>query len=320
MIIDECTIEKGSVYAKLTLESSDIAVAGSVQGAVKSALEALTQEKGIPALNYTRVTAMDDQPDGSVCITLEAVIPPTVILGPYKGVVVDIGHCEDFEQAAIEAAARNLRVAVPELMIQRKIDSILLEKQTELIESLSLNTLADIRAVLDDVNETAKLRLDDETLWKLAMNAAENYISLNAQDIGSFVAAFEGLTAADDESIVRAAERRAHLRGRLPAEQIAQEVFDAWLHTEHKSLEQWREEQRESAELMSRIDLLLAAVAEEEKLDASAEEFEQALNDLAAQYQMRPDDVLAAVGGDAIRHHIKMTKANQIIVDNAKNA
>ena len=46
---------------------------------------------------------------------------------------------------------------------------------------------------------------------------------------------------------------------------------------------------------------------------------ERAARDLAAQYQMSVDDVIAAVGADAIRHHIRMTKANQIIVENARN-
>lgn len=319
MIINNCTIEKGSVYAAITLEREDVSAAGSADGAVKAALEVLTREQSLPALIYVRVTAMDEQPDGSIRVTLEGVITPTVVLGPYRGVEVDVGHCEDFEQAALEAAARNLRVAVPELMIQRKIDTVLFEKQTELIESLSMNTLADIRAILEDLNAAHSLGLDDAALWKIALTAAENYIAMNTQDIGAFVSAFDGLTTADGESIVRAAERRAYSRGQLPAEQIAQNVFDAWLHTEGKTLTQWREEQREYGELMCRIDLLLSAVADEEQLDASPDEVERALYDLAAQYQMNTADVLAAVGEASIRHHIRMTKANQIIVENAKN-
>ncbi len=34
---------------------------------------------------------------------------------------------------------------------------------------------------------------------------------------------------------------------------------------------------------------------------------------------MSVDNILATVGADAIRHHIRMTKANQIIVENAGN-
>ena len=265
------------------------------------------------------MTAMDECGDGGIDVRFEGAIAPDVILGQYKGVEVDVGHCEDFEEAALQAAARNIRAAVPELMIQRKIDSALLEKETELLESLSLNTLADIRAIIGDLNGTLSLGLDDVQLWEKAVAAAESYIGMGMQDIGAFTQAFDGILDVDEESIVRAAERRAYARGELAAEQVASEVFAAYLCTEGKSLEQWREEQHDSAEAQCRADLLLGAVADAENITATPEELERAAYDLAAQYQMPVEAVISAVGEDAIRHHIRMTKANQIIVDNARN-
>lgn len=319
MTITNCKIDRGSVYADILLTPADIAAAGSPQEAVKTALAALAQENGLAPLIYTRVTAMDAQPDGSLAVSLEGAIPPEVILGPYLGVEVDIGHCEDFEDAALHAAAKNLRVVVPELVIQRKIDTALLEKESELLESLSLNTLADIRAIIADLNDTLDLGLDDEEMWAKALKAAENYIGMGMQDIGAFAQSFDGVLDVDAQDIVRAAERRAYARGGLPAERIAEDVFEAWLRTEGKTREAWRDEQREYAELLSRVDFLLAAVADEEGITAEDDELERAARDLAAQYQMSVDDVIAAVGADAIRHHIRMTKANQIIVENARN-
>ena len=299
MTITNCKIDRGSVYADILLAPADIAAADSPQEAVKAALSALAQENGLAPLIYTRVTAMDAQPDGSLAVSLEGAIPPEVILGSYLGVEVDIGHCEDFEDAALHAAAKNLRVVVP--------------------ESLSLNTLADIRAIIADLNDALDLELDDEEMWAKALKAAENYIGMGMQDIGAFAQSFDGVLDVDAQDIVRAAERRAYARGGLPAEQIAEDVFDAWLRTEGKTREAWRAEQREYAELLSRVDFLLAAVADEEGITAEDDELERAARDLAAQYQMSVDDVLAAVGADAIRHHIRMTKANQIIVENARN-
>ena len=208
---------------------------------------------------------------------------------------------------------------MPELVIQRKIDTALLEKESELLESLSLNTLADIRAIIADLNDALDLGLDDEEMWAKALKAAENYIGMSMQDIGAFAQSFDGVLDVDAQDIVRAAERRAYARGGLPAERIAEDVFDAWLRTEGKTREAWRAEQREYAELLSRVDFLLAAVADEEGITAEDDELERAARDLAAQYQMSVDDVIAAVGADAIRHHIRMTKANQIIVENARN-
>lgn len=318
MKILHSTIDKGSVYARLLIESDELAQGGSVQTAVSAAIDGFTADNGLPGLIYTRVTAMDEA-DSGLEISFEGAVPPQVILGPYLGVEVDIGHNEDFDDAAILAAAKNLRAAVPELMIQRKIDGAMLEKQTELLESLSLNTLADIRAVLRDLNGALSLGFDEELIWQKAMQAAENYIGMNMQDVRAFAHAFDGVIGADEESIVRAAERRAYQRGGLAAEQIAQEVFEAYLHTEGKTVEAWREELRESAETMCRIDLLLAAVADEEGLTAADDEIERAAGDLAAQYHMPVDEVIAAVGAEAIRHHIRISKANQLIVENSRN-
>ncbi len=319
MTITNCTVDRGSVYADILLAPADAAAAGSRQEAVRTALAALAQEKGLAPLIYIRVTAMDAQPDGSLAISLEGAIPPEVVLGQYLGVEVDIGHCEDFEDAALHAAAKNLRVAVPEIIIRRKIDSALLEKETELLDSLSLNTLADVRAIIAELNDTLSLDLDDEEIWRKAMKVAENYIGMGMQDIGAFVQAFDGVLDVDAQDIVRAAERRAYARGEMHAAQIADEVFDAWLRTEGKTREAWRAEQREYAELLGRVDFLLAAVADEEGVTADDEELKRAVRDLAAQYQMNEDEVLASAGADAIRYHIRMTKANRIIVENAKN-
>ncbi len=319
MKTNEFKLDKGSVYATFTLDSNDITKAGSAQEAVKLALDTLTTEHKTPALIYTRVTAMNELSDGSIEVSADGAIPPEVILGPYLGVEVDVGHNESFEEAAVIAAARNLRMVVPEVLIERKIDSTLLENETALLDSLSLNTLADIHAIISELNKSLTLCLDDDAVWSKSMTAAENYIGMGMQDIGAFAQSFEGVIAVDAETIVRAAEKRAYARAELSAEQIAEEVFDAWLHTEGITRRQWRDAQRESAELVCRIDFLLAAVADEEGITVDDEEVTNAVRDLAAQYMMNPDDVLATVGEEAIRHHIRISKANQVIVDNAKN-
>lgn len=317
MEITQFKLDRGSVYAEFILSSADICASGTPQGAVKAAIDEMASAKGIPSLIYTRVTAMEERPDDALFIRMEGAIPPEVILGPYIGVTVDIGHCEDFEEAAIQAAAKNIRVVLPELMVQRKIDSLLLDQERGLLESLSLNTLADIRAIILDLNDTLSLNLDDESVWAKAMKAAENYIGMGMQDIGAFTQAFDGVLDVDGESIVRAAERRAYARGGLSAESVADDVFEGWLKTENKTRDQWREEQREQAELMCRIDLMLAAVADEEKFDATQEELEQAVNTFATQYQMRPDEIIATVGLESIRYQIRISKATQCIAENA---
>ena len=96
MKVLESSIDRGSVYAQVNISAADIAAAGSTQGAVKAAIDAFTAENGLPALIYVRVTAMDECGDGGIDVRFEGAIAPDVILGQYKGVEVDVGHCEDF--------------------------------------------------------------------------------------------------------------------------------------------------------------------------------------------------------------------------------
>ena len=308
--------ENGSLYARLIVEPSDIAQFSSTQKAVEYCIMAHAKTLGIDALLFTRVTEMNDLEDGSVELCFEAAASPKVELGQYKGVVVDIGHCEDYEEAALTAAARNLRVELPLLIVERKIDTILLEKETELLQSVSLNSLADVYEIL----KALVPEQEDESRWADATEISESYLNMGVQDMDYFAQCISDVCFdAEEEEISKAVQHRAEERSSLPPETVASQVFAAFLHTQDKTMETWREETREEAERQCRVDFLLSAVVDAEQLSASDSELDKAAYDLAVQYQMSDRDVLAIVGEDALRHQIKMTKARQLIIEAANN-
>ncbi len=312
----ESTFDNGSITARLLIKKQDLEAFSTLQKAVEYFIMYHARSIGIDSLLFTRVTGMDEQEDGSVEIRFEAAAAPKVSLGQYKGVGVDIGHCEDFEEAAVTAAADNIEVELPLLIVDRKLETIKLEKETELMQSVSLNALADVYAILREFNSEQ----EDEVRWADAMEASESYLNMGMQDIDYFAECIGDVCfEADSEEIMKAVERRAQARNSLPPERTGEQVFEAFLHSQNSSYEQWKEENLPEAERQCRVDFLLSAVVDAEGINASDAELDKAAYDLALQYQMSDKDVLAIVGEEALRHQIKMTKARKLISESAKN-
>ena len=316
MKVINSTFENGSILARLILEKQDIEVFSTPQKAVEYYIMYHAKALGVSSLLFTRVTKMDELEDGTMELGFEAAAAPEVKLGQYKGVPVDIGHCEDFEEAAVTAAANNVDVELPQLIVRRKLETLKLEKETELMQSVSLNALADVYEILKELNGEQ----EEEERWADAMEISESYLNMGMQDIEYFAECIGDVCfEADIDEIMKAVEQRAQSRNRLPPEIIGEQVFNAFLHSQDSSREQWEEENLPEAERQCRVDFLLSAVVEAEKINASDAELDKAAYDLAVQYQMSDKDVLAIVGEEALRHQIKMTKARKLIAESARN-
>lgn len=316
MKVVESSFENGTIAARLVLSKNDIAEFSTPQKAVEYYIIFHAKSLGISSLLFTRVTAMDEHEDGSIEMCFEAAASPEVELGQYKGVPVEIGHCEDFEEAAVTVAARNANVELPLLIVNRKLETIKLEKEAELLQSVSINALADVYAILAELDN----KQDEKTRWADAMEISENYLNMGIQDADYFAECIGDVCIeADNEEITKAIERRAEQRSTLSPEVIGNQVFEAFLHSQGSSNEQWLNENRSEAERQCRVDFLLSAVVDAENITASDAELDKAVYELAVQYQMSDKDVLAIVGDEALRHQIKMTKARRLIVESAKS-
>lgn len=315
MNVVRSSFENGSVDAVLLLDKSDIENFSVPQKAVEYYIMLHAKSLGIDSLLFTRVTAMDEQEDGSLELHFEAAESPKIVLGQYRGVPVDIGHCEDFEEAAVTAAAYNAEVELPLLIVNRKLETLKLEKEAELLQSVSLNVLTDVYAILSELDSEQ----DQETRWSNAIEISESYLNMGMQDIDYFAECIGDVCyTAENDEIIKAIDRRAEARNKLPPEVIGEQVFEAFLRSQESSYNQWVEENRREAERQCRVDFLLSAVVDAENIAASDAELDKAASDLAVQYQMSDKDVLAIVGEDALRHQIKMAKARHIIAESAK--
>lgn len=312
-------IIKGGIYARLYIEKEELISAADERKAVEKALLDHASSVGADSLLFVRVTEMEAQDDGGMIMSYDAAIAPEVTLGQYKDLVVKIGHNEDFEEAVLFAAARNLDVEVPEIVVDRKIDNLLLELQANIYDSISLNTLADVYAIIKSLNDDLGIEQSDDEAWQDAMEISENYLSTGVQDIEAFADAIGEICEADSGSITEAVLYRARQRGRLTVQALGEQLFNALLRTEEKTMEQWRQESREMAEMRCRVDFLINAVAEVEDPEISDEEFDTAAAEFAAQYQMTVEDLIAAMTKESILKQLKAIKARQIIIESARD-
>lgn len=318
MQIINSTLENGLINARLLIEYDDIVMAAGQQAAVQQAIVELSESLGVSDVHYASVNEMTELDSGDIEICVEAAASPEVSLGQYKGLKIKIGHNEDFEQAVLNAAADNISVEIPELILDRQLDGIVNEAKSEVLQSTALHTLADIHSIITRLNIELKDKRSDDEVWEQAMKAAESYINQNAQDVDLMVASIKEVCKAKDERIFRAIVTRAQERAKLAADEIADQVFDAYLRTENKSLGAWRDERRELAERRCRIELMLKAVIKEEGICPNAMEVQQSAYEIACSYDMNVDEFLSYVGEDGIRAQLCQQKAIKLIVDSAK--
>lgn len=312
-------IIKGGIYARLCIEAEEIIAAGDERKATEKAIMDHAASLGASSLLFIRVTEMEVQDDGSMVVSFDAAIEPKVTLGQYKDLKISVGHNEDFEDAALAAAANNMSVELPEIVVERKIDNMVLETQARIYDSISLNTLADVRAIIEALNEELGIEQSEEEVWQDAMEISENYLNTGMQDLDAFAEAIGELCEADSGSITDAVFRRARQRSRMDTQVLAGQLFEALLRTEGKTVERWREESRELAELRCRVDFLINAVAAEEDPYVSEEEFNAAAAEFASQYQLSVEEFLEAMTADSVLRQLKAVKARQLIVDSARD-
>lgn len=319
MRIIKSSLENGVIDVRLLIEYDDIIMAAGQQQAVQQAIVSLSESLGVSDVHYASIKEMDEKDNGDVEICLEAAVSPVVTLGKYKGLEIEIGHNEDFEKAALKAATDNISVDIPALIIDRQLDSIENQAHSELLQSTTLHTLADIYSIISRLNKQLKSEKSEDETWKQAMSASESYIDKNVQDVDLMVEAIKAVCDAPEDRIFRGIVTRAQERGKMDADTIAKQVFDAYLRTQDSSLEQWREDHREEAEFRCRQELMLKAVVKAEGIEANEVEVQRAACELAYAYGMDTADFLSLVGEDGLRAQLAQQMAVDLIVQTAKN-
>lgn len=318
MRILESKLENAVINARLLVEYDDIIMAAGQQPAIQQAIVALSESLGVNDVHYASVLEINENDMGDLEVVVEAAVSPEVTLGQYKGLDVPIGHNEDFEQAAVRAAAANIKVEIPSLIIDRQLDGMEREARSQLLQSTSLHTLADIFSIVSRLDKQARSNSSTDELWKNAMKATELYVDKNTQDVDLMVEAIREVCPMPDETIFRGIVTRAQERTKVSAEEIAGEVFDAYLHTQNQSIEQWRREQWDAAEERCRIELMLKAIIKAEDIRVNDVEVQRYAYELASGYGVGVQEFLEAVGEEGIRAQLDQQEAVKLIVDSAK--
>lgn len=81
-----------------------------------------------------------------------------------------------------------------------------------------------------------------------------------------------------------------------------------------------KEQMKEDAQKRVQTSLTLEAIAETEELEATEEDVDKQLEEMASQYQMEVDQLRQMLGGntDALKGDLKLQKAIDFLLENAK--
>ena len=317
--------QNGDVRATVLAESGDVRLYGGVRGAIEACIRLLGQEKELGVLALPRVTRMDERPDGATEFDFDAAVPPQVELGKYLGLEVYVPSDERPDLPVLRAAAEGVQAAIPETYISRKTDALVRERMDDIFRRTAFGSLADMYAILCDASAALGAGHGDEALWDMAVSVAGDTngggLRLRTEEdivnaLGAVLFPF-GTEAENLAVIERALEQRAEKKRAGSVEALARESFEAYLRLAGKTENELREEFREQATELVRIDLLIDEVARREKLTLSDEEFDSALNAIASMYDMHPAEVLERIGSASLRAQLIRDKARAMIVDSA---
>ena len=325
MKILSCSIDGGDLRATLLAEAADRTRFGGVREAVEGCIRLFAEQKGLGSLALPRVTRMETAADGATEFDFDAAIPPAVELGQVLGLEVYVPSDESPDLHVLRAAAEHMKVEIPQTYISRKTDALMRQRLEDVVQRTGFVTLADMAAILSDVNAALCLGRSEDELWDAAVSAADEMSGArlrahSTEEICRIIAeALFGEGAEDpDGAIAAALGRRAEAKQHTSPESLAEESFACYLRMAGKTEQSLREEFREQATELVRFDLLIDELARREGLEISDGEFSSALETIAGMYDMHPAEVLQLIGASALRAQLLRDKARAMIVDSAK--
>lgn len=289
--------------------------------------EYLAQEK-IRTVGRPKLTSVTWMEGGGAAFTVEADVYPAVELGAYKGlsVNVDAKDEEAFAAAVLTLACQNMSAQVPDGMVEQKLDAMLAAEKMQMGKDPIYHVLADCVSILKAVYEECDVNRPMSQIQAEAMDVMLQTVSGDNKTVSAD--RFEALLAELVEryrpvpkhfraTLEQVMEKRRRQKDAMQPEEQIGEAFKAYLGSIELNEQLWRKERKPQAAQAARFDLMLAAVAEAEKLEISDSEMEQALSAIAENCNMELDEVMAAVDFEPIRQQLLRDKARLLIVQSA---
>lgn len=287
------------------------------------------QKNKIRPVGRPQLTAVTWMEGGGAKFTVTCDLYPEVTLGQYKGVEVSASRNEEeaFTAEALLAACRNMEGEPPQAMVSRKLEAMLAKEKMKVGQDAIYHLLSDFTAVLEAAYQETEVFRPKAQIQAEALDVMLQTVSADNQEVSpqkfhelirELVEHYRFLPHGFDETIERLMAERGEKRRRMTDEEKIDEAFEAYLGSIEQTVGLWKENNTERARDAARFDLLLTAVADEEKLSLSEAEVLQVFEKIAEETGLELEEVMAQVEEQPVREQLLRDKARQFIVDHAK--
>lgn len=287
------------------------------------------KESGTRIYGRPEVVDMQFVPGGGVCFQIQAPMFPEVKLGQYKGLTVPYARDKqqmEFEQAVLQKACEHVEGEIPEAMTEDKLQAIMAQQKLSIMQDSVYDLLADMLVILDEAYVAAGVSRPKSQVRREATDlmlqtaSAEHEMDWKAflkGQISAMAERYHSLPNEFEKIIEDIIQQRLDTKKKQTAEAHTEELFKAYLGSLELSEEQWKNQQRAQAAREVCMDLLLDAVSKKEGLEVTEDEIHHAIEEIADQYGVEPDEAETHIDRDALVWKLKRDKALRLILDSA---
>lgn len=266
---------------------------------------------------------------GGVEFSVKADMYPEVQLGQYRNIAVPFRRKEqqpEFEKAVLQKACENMKGEIPPHMIEQKLDAIVAQTKINVNNDAVYHLLADMLVLLDEAYKAAgavrpKVQVRREAMDLMLQTASSEHEAdwkeFFRRQIKAMAQRYHDLPDDYDAQLDRIIADRDKTKSRISPEELTEELFAAYLGSLELTEEQWRNQRKLQAAKDVCLDLLLDAVADEEKLDVNDDEVHRFIEDIAAQCNMEPEEAEANINKEPLIWKLRRDKALALVLDSA---
>lgn len=267
--------------------------------------------------------------DGGAVFHVKADLYPEVKLGQYKGILVPFrrgGEQEQFEKAVLQRACENMTGEIPPHMIDQKMTAIIAREKINVSNEAIYHLLADALVILKEAYEMAgavrpKTQISREamdlTLQTVSEEHQNDWKEFFEQEISLMVSRYHDLPEDYHVRLKDIIKKQIREKNAMKKDDLIDRIFKAYLGSLELSEEQWKNQRRLQAAKEVCVDLLLDAVAQKERITVSAPELRAAVEEIAEQCHMEPEEVEAQIDKQPLIWKILRDKALVQILDSA---
>ena len=302
----------------------------ALENAIPEAFSKVLVQENLRIVDNPELGDIHFVPGGGVSFVAKANLYPKVELGQYKEIAVPYSRLEqqkEFEHAVLQKACENMKCEIPTHMIEKKLDAITDKAKNRINNDPVYKLLADMVEVLDEAYKAVGAVRPKKQVHQEATELMLKTVSAeHEKDWGEF---FGGLVKAMvkrchdipegfDQKLKEIITNRSVKRHEMSPEEMADDLFVAFLGSMGLTADQWRDQNQPQAAKEVYMDLMLDAVAEKEMLGASEEEMHHYLEELAELHAVKPEELEAKISKESMIWMLKHDKALTLILDSAR--